>query len=1127
MSLRRLISSVFFIFLSIALKAQVSDDFSDGEFLLNPEWTGDTSKFEVNTSHELWLNAPPVNDVAYLSTINQAINNASWESKIRLNFNPSGSNYARFYLVSNQENLSSPLNGYFVQIGSTDDDICLYRQTGTSILKIIDGPNGVLNTSVVDVRVKVLRDSYGNWTLQVDTSGNHNFITYGTVTNTDHIQSYYSGFRCIYTSTRSDKFFFDDVIISGLPFNDGIGPTINGVQVSSSTELLINYNEPVTPASAQTVSNYFISNSIGNPLSASIHPLNSSQVILTLPVSIQPNTLYSIYIQNIQDFQFNIINDTLILFADYQPVVGDIIINEIMADPTPVVNLPEYEYVELYNSSSFPINLQGWKLKINNTIRVLPSYTLLPDSFVVLVHSNGISEYSGIPVLGIPSLPSITNSGAVISLYSPHDQLMDEVSFSISWYNNPNTDDGGYSLEKMNPLERCGENNNWAATLDINGGTPGRKNSLFTTASLEFGFKNIDILSADSIRIEFIKKLDTSTVQPSDFYISNGIGMPLLTLLENNQTVLLKLANSLSPNISYTLTVYQTLTDCNGNIPASNLQQQIMYYIPKLYDIVINELMVDENPTVMLPPTEYIELYNRNNFPVNIKGYELSVNNNTVLLPSAIIQPDSFIVFVKDVWLQEFQGIPVIGLSTWPTLTNTGATITLRDKKGKLLHSITYTDKWYKNPSKKDGGWSLEQIDVTKPCQGIYNWKASQDVKGGTPGRTNSVKSYITDTISPYVYGVGIPHQDTIYLHFREAIMPESVLPEYFTISQGLGHPLVVEITEPELKKVVLKTQNSLMPDQFYSLIISGPISDCALNVFQSDSFQIKIPTSVQSGDLVINEILFDPPNNGIDYVEVYNRSEKVVDLKDILIGTGDTITGFLENLRQIFHVSMIMLPGEYRLISTDMDVVLQYYFTKNKKAFIDVSSLPSYSNTSGTVTISDISQQVLDWLNYSDTWHFPLLNSKDGVSLERIDPHGETQMQSNWHSAAQTVGFGTPGYKNSQWVHVLPIAEQFKIKPEVFSPDQDGWDDILTIQYNLTEPGYMTTIKIFDAMGRLVKTLVNNQFIGTEGYFTWDGITNDGGKARIGIHIIWFELVDPSGIKVEFKAPCVVAGKI
>ncbi len=1127
MSLLRLFASVFFVFLFSALQAQVNDDFSDGDFLVNPEWTGDTSKFDVNASYELWLNAPPVNDAAYVSTLSQSINNASWECKVRFDFNPSSSNYARFYLVSNQENLGSPLNGYFVQIGSTEDDICLFRQTGSSITKIIDGPDGVLNTSQVNVRIKVLRDHLGNWTLEADTSGNFNFITYGSVLNNDHNQSFYCGIQCVYTSTRSDKFFFDDVMITGLPYNDGIGPKITGVQISASNVLLVDFTEPVLPITAQTALNYFISDGIGNPVSATVNPINNSQVILSLGNNIQPNMVYSMNVLQIQDFQMNIMADTTIFFADYTPVAGDVIINEIMADPTPAVNLPEYEYIELYNSTSFPINLQGWKLKVNNTVRILPSATLLPDSFLVILHVNGLSEFAGIPIIGISSFPSITNNGATISLLNPLDQIIDEVSFTIAWYNNLNADDGGYSLEKMNPFERCGDINNWAATLNINGGTPGKKNSLYTSNLLNFNFKNVDVISADSIRIEFLKTLDTASIQVTDFLISNGIVTPLEVIKENNYTVLLKLGNMLSPNTPYTLKAFQTFTDCAGNTPVADLEQPIMYYIPQLYDIVINEMMVDESPAVLLPPAEYIELYNRNSFPVMLKDYQLSVNNSIIYLPTATIEPDSFIVLVKDTWLQEFQGLPVIGLSSWPSLTNSGATVTLRDRKGKLLHSITYTDKWYQNSSKKDGGWSLEQRDVTKPCKEIDNWLASQDIKGGTPGRTNSVKSLITDTMPPYIYGVGVPHPDTVYVYFKEPIIPTSINNNFFSIIPDSLQIQHIQVVEPRLMHLVLKLNSSLLPNQTYSLVINGSIADCSGNYLDVDTLMLAMPVNTEAQDVIINEILFDPPFDGIDYVEIYNRSESVVDLKNMFIGSGDTLSGNIIDAIRIFPTSMLLFPGEFRLLSTDMNKVLQYYTTKDIKAFLDIASLPAYSNTSGTVTLSDVSQQVIDWLNYSDSWHFPLLNSKDGVSLERINPHASTQDKSNWHSAAQTVGFGTPGYKNSQWIDIPYMADRFKISPEVFSPDQDGLDDLLMIQYNLSEPGFMATIKVYDATGRIVRTLINNQLIGIEGYFTWDGITDDGSKARIGIHVIGFELVNPSGRREEFKIPCVVGGKI
>ncbi len=42
--------------------AQINDNFGDGNFTVNPPWSGDNTKFTV-AANELWLNAPVVTDV--------------------------------------------------------------------------------------------------------------------------------------------------------------------------------------------------------------------------------------------------------------------------------------------------------------------------------------------------------------------------------------------------------------------------------------------------------------------------------------------------------------------------------------------------------------------------------------------------------------------------------------------------------------------------------------------------------------------------------------------------------------------------------------------------------------------------------------------------------------------------------------------------------------------------------------------------------------------------------------------------------------------------------------------------------------------------------------------------------
>ena len=75
-----------------------------------------------------------------------------------MEFNPSASNYCRVYLMADQADLSGALNGYFVMIGDSKDEVSLYRQTGSTFSKIIDGRDGILNMSTIEIKIRVVRD---------------------------------------------------------------------------------------------------------------------------------------------------------------------------------------------------------------------------------------------------------------------------------------------------------------------------------------------------------------------------------------------------------------------------------------------------------------------------------------------------------------------------------------------------------------------------------------------------------------------------------------------------------------------------------------------------------------------------------------------------------------------------------------------------------------------------------------------------------------------------------------------------------------------------------------------------------------------------------------------------------
>ncbi|HEU5146750.1 MAG TPA: hypothetical protein VFT90_08550, partial [Chryseosolibacter sp.] len=100
------------------MTAQVMDDFSDGNFTTTPSWVGSTSDFIINGSGQLQLNATAAGK-SWMST-GFAVNPNQitvWEFYVKQSFAPSGANFGRFYLMSDEVDLSAPLNGYFLQFG--------------------------------------------------------------------------------------------------------------------------------------------------------------------------------------------------------------------------------------------------------------------------------------------------------------------------------------------------------------------------------------------------------------------------------------------------------------------------------------------------------------------------------------------------------------------------------------------------------------------------------------------------------------------------------------------------------------------------------------------------------------------------------------------------------------------------------------------------------------------------------------------------------------------------------------------------------------------------------------------------------------------------------------------------
>jgi hypothetical protein len=546
------------------------------------------------------------------------------------------------------------------------------------------------------------------------------------------------------------------------------------------------------------------------------------------------------------------------------------------------------------------------------------------------------------------------------------------------------------------------------------------------------------------------------------------------------------------------------------------------------YDIVIDELMADPAPTTGLPNNEWIELKNTTAVPINLQNWRIGdAAGQSGPMPNFILQPDNFVIVCAASALAALSPFgTAISVTSFPSLDNDGDQIFLKAPDGAIIHALAYSLPWYGNDLKKEGGWTLEMMDTKSPCTGISNWKASIHPEGGTPGKKNSIDAVNNDVSAPQLKRAYTTDSMTIILVFDEPVDSlKGATASNYIIDGGLA--IANAITLPPLfNSVQLKTNNPLTANTVYHITVEN-VTDCKDNVIGSDNKErVGLPVDPVPGEWIINEILFNPKPNAYDYVEFYNNSNTIFDAAKLYIANRNS-SGVVSSIKALSTTPFYIFPGDYIVVTEDADRLSLNYLVTNPENVLVVSSPPSFPDDEGTVITLNTQGAVADEVSYKKVWHFKLINNDEGVALERIDPSGSSQDPTNWHSAASTAGYGTPTYKNSQYKQLSRIAAVIEISPKIFSPDNDGFDDVTSIQYKMDAPGYIANITLFDVAGRPVRNLVRNGILGVSGYWNWDGLDDKGKRLPVGSYIVFTEVFNLQGRKERFKHIVVLARKL
>jgi hypothetical protein len=538
-------------------------------------------------------------------------------------------------------------------------------------------------------------------------------------------------------------------------------------------------------------------------------------------------------------------------------------------------------------------------------------------------------------------------------------------------------------------------------------------------------------------------------------------------------------------------------------------------------DLIITEIMADPTPTRGLPEKEYLELYNRSDRVINLNRTRLQIGTAVQTFGNFTIQPKEYIILCEKVDETTFSKYGKVLVINTFTLNNTASVVILKNEKNQTTFSINYTDKMY--DPKRNGGYSLEMIDTNFPCVEEANWTSSENTQGGTPAKENSVKANKADLTPPSLLRYEVPNNTTVRLIFSEKLDSASaVARQNYSIDKGLTiNQLSIE--SPANRNVNLTFNTAIQDNLIYQLKAKG-IADCSGNIMSETTTIIGNVKPADSSDIVLNEILFDPLTDGEDYVEIYNRSNKLLSLKDWSLANIDN-SGKLASIRKISADNFIIQPKQFLVLTRSPQIVQNQYFKAKKENFLAMASLPSFPDDSGEVILLNDKQKVFDRFDYNAKMHHPIIDDKRGVSLERRDVEKPSNTQSNWHSAASSEGYGTPGYANSQGILSVELDKTFSIEPEVFTPNGDGQNEVTKIIYQFEDAGNVLTISVFDVSGRPVRQLTQSYLAGLSGNIEWDGKGDSMQVLPVGYYILLIDSFNPNGNRKTAKLKVVLGG--
>ena len=429
------------------------------------------------------------------------------------------------------------------------------------------------------------------------------------------------------------------------------------------------------------------------------------------------------------------------------PATGDVIITEIMADPTPSHGLPEREYLEITNRTADSLLTGGIMLISGPDTAFLSTGWIEPGGRMILCSTGSRSDL--LPygqVMAVKSFPSLNDSGELIALRDPYGRLIHAVCYGPEFLGDGPRSGGGWSAELTDLQNPFNEPYAWSPSVDPSGGTPGRTNSTVENVPDSRCPRVIAVWPAapDTVAVLFD---ETVLLAGAVSWTADGRSTPPSVPGDHiDRTALVPLGEDLVPGAVITLVVPPQVTDFAGNAPCRNQFMTGLPSDPLPGDILFNELMPDPAEEC----SEYIELYNNSGKIFDLSRLFLAggikaaateiTENHRQLLPGGLVA----LTEGKEDFALAYpcgDGDQVFVADRLPVMPDDEGNLILYDRSLVIIDRVFYSSSMHMMFLSGTGGVALEKVALSLASDVPGNWHSATEVcNWGSPGAPNSVR---------------------------------------------------------------------------------------------------------------------------------------------------------------------------------------------------------------------------------------------------------------------------------------------------------------------------------------------------------------------------------------------------